>query len=139
MKPVLSLDPVGTIAEESTNEVTVRLDRPLISDLTVSLTIDSAATLALDRPAEGDDYENCPRASFVIPASALLVTFSLKSIDDDIYEGDEQFVLRLEHEPIDTDQFDLGQDTQIVTIRDDDPPELILDEVVSPVNEGDIL
>ena len=136
VKPVLSLDPVGTIAEGSTNEVTVRLDRPLISDLTVSLTIDSAATLALDRPAEEGDYE-LSRTSFVIPASALLATFSLKSIDDDIYEGDEQFVLRLEHEPLDTDQFDLGQDTQIVTIRDDDPPELILDEVVSPVNEGD--
>ena len=136
VKPVLSLDPVGTIAEGSTNEVTVRLDRPLISDLTVSLTIDSAATLALDRPAEEGDYE-LPSTSFVIPASALLTTFSLKSIDDDIYEGDEQFVLRLEHEPIDTDQFDLGQDTQIVTIRDGDPPELILDEVVSPVNEGD--
>ena len=136
VKPVLSLDPVGTIAEGSTNEVTVRLDRPLISDLTVSLTIDSAATLALDRPAEEGDYE-LPSTSFLIPASALLTTFSLKSIDDDIYEGDEQFVLRLEHEPIDTDQFDLGQDTQIVTIRDDDPPELILDEVVSPVNEGD--
>ena len=136
VKPVLSLDPVGTIAEGSTNEVTVRLDRPLISDLTVSLTIDSAATLALDRPAEEGDYE-LPSTSFVIPASALLTTFSLKSIDDDIYEGDEQFVLRLEHEPIYTDQFDLGQDTQIVTIRDGDPPELILDEVVSPVNEGD--
>ena len=136
VKPVLSLDPVGTIAEGSTNEVTVRLDRPLISDLTVSLTIDSAATLALDRPAEEGDYE-LPSTSFVIPASTLLTTFSLKSIDDDIYEGDEQFVLRLEHEPIDTDQFNLGQDTQIVTIRDGDPPELILDEVVSPVNEGD--
>ena len=131
LRPSLTLDTVAPIDEGTSRVVTARL---LNGNLTTPLTITVETTLASDPTSAADSLDYSLSATTIeIPANSLDVTFTITITDDDVYEGDEQFILSLK--PV-GDKVDLGTVTRTVTIRDNDNlPTLSLDEV-GPLSES---
>ena len=133
LRPTLTLDTVAPIDEGTSRVVTARLTKELSTILTITV----VTTLASDPTSTADrlDY-SLSATTLEIPANSLDVTFTITINDDDLYEGDEQFILSLR--PV-GDQVDLGTVTRTVTIRDNDHlpslPTLSLDEV-GPLSES---
>ena len=133
LRPTLTLDTVAPIDEGTSRVVTARLTKELSTILTITV----VTTLASDPTSTADRLDYSLSATTIeIPANSLDVTFTLTGTDDDVYEGEEQFILSLRPNG---DQVDLGTVTRTVTIRDNDhlpsPPSLSLDEV-GPLSES---
>ena len=115
LRPSLTLDTVAPIDEGDTRVVTARL---LNGTLTTPLTITVVTTLASDPTSAADSLDYSLSATTIeIPANSLDVTFTITGTDDDVYEGEEQFILSLRPNG---DKVDLGTVTRTVTIRDND-------------------
>ena len=134
LRPSLTLDTVAPIDEGDTGVVTARL---LNGNLTTPLTIIVETTLASDPTSAADSLDYSLSATTIeIPANSLDVTFTITITDDDVYEGEERFILSLK--PV-GDKVDLGTVTRTVTISDNDHlpslPSLSLDPV-GPLSES---
>ena len=128
-RPSLSLDSIAPIEEGDSRVVTARLNRALPDALTIMVT-----TLAVDptRTANNRDY-GLSSELITIPANALEVTFAINTIDDDVYEGDEEFLLILS--PVE-DVVELGTLMRTVTIRENDAVPNVSIDTVGPVSES---
>ena len=128
-QPSLSLDSIGVLREGDSRVVTARLNRVLPDMLTIMVT-----TLAADptRAADNLDY-GLSSELITIPANALEVTFAINAIDDDVYEGDEEFLLILS--PV-GDVVELGTLMRTVIIREDDAVPNVSIDTVGPVSES---
>ena len=126
----LALDPVVAVEEGDERIVTVRLNRALESTLTV--TVSTTEAIGLTRATNAIDYR-LSSDSIRIPVGALMATFTLEALPDDLYEGDEEF--RLVLTPV-GDLVDFGTLTRTVTILDEDLVTVGFENVEYAVVEG---
>ena len=126
----LALDPVTAVEEGDERIVTVRLNRALESTLTV--TVSTTEAIGLTRATNAIDYR-LSSDSIRIPVGALMATFTLEALPDDLYEGDEEF--RLVLTPV-GELVDFGTLTRTVTILDEDLVTVGFETVEYVVVEG---
>ena len=127
-EPELSLDPLpAQITEGEVLTVTARLDRMVDFDVTVRLEVGGISSL---------DYTLLPSEA-TIPSGELFTTFTISTLDDDVYEDDERVWLDLR----------LVGPERIVGVgeghRDfrllDNEPVVSLDPLPAQITEGEVL
>ncbi|MCG8349239.1 MAG: PKD domain-containing protein, partial [Chloroflexales bacterium] len=102
-------------------EVTVKLDQPSWQEVQVSYrTVDDTANA-------GSDYEATSGVLTFKPGETIK-TVTVAVFDDQTYEGDERFTLRLS-DPV---KAKLGQSQAVITIVDNDPPDTSVPEIGEP-------
>ena len=133
-EPTLSLDPIAPLFTEG-DEV------PLVARLSHAATVDLEVELSpgyqqFGRAAqEIEDYWTSP-ARFTIPAGELTTTFTLRVVDDEVYESTETVELI---SGILVDSSRVFGDSFVATIADnDDAPTLSLDPISLPLREGGV-
>src|SRR5262249_22899117 len=130
--PVVSILATGPIADEFgpvDGEFRISRTGTTTAALTVQFTVDGTAT-------EGDDYATLPR-SVVIPAGSSSVSLPVTVLDDNLVEWFETVAVTLSPGP--DYQVDLGHETAVVLIDDDEHPQDTpkLSVAVRPTVEGD--
>lgn len=122
--PVASFDPSAdlTVAEGDDLDVVVRLSRPALGGEQVTVTAGSSGQ------ATRDLGSSSAVATFAADAETATATF--RTIDDDVHEADEQFVLRLTSTDVGTVSV-----TATATLQDDD--DLVVDIPTVQFDEGD--
>ena len=120
-------DATVTEGQGNTAEFTVRLSVPSDTPVTVDYeTRDGTAR-------EDSDYMAPSATTLEFPANSTEQTIRVDILDDDDYEGAEEFTVRLRN----PDGATLDVDTGTATIEDDDdPPEVSIEDDVT-VDEGD--
>ena len=127
-EPEVSLDPLPLrITEGEAQTVTARLDRVADSDVTVRLEVDGISSL---------DY-TLSRSVATIPAGELFTTFTINTIDDDVYERDEH--ARLNLSIVSPERIvGVGEGQRDFRLLDNEP-ELSFDPLPAHITEGEVL
>ena len=119
-----------TVAEGEAATVAVSLSSPMPSDVTFSWqTVDGSAT-------SEDDLEAAEDGIATIAAGGTSVTLTIQTVDDDVVEGDESFIVRLSASSL-PDRSVLGATEASVTIADNDRAVLSVGPSFQTVSEGE--
>ena len=116
-----------TVAEGSSETLSIRLTEATSEDVTVTLTVAGTAR-------EGDDYELLPSAPFVLTPGMTELAVGISTVIDGLYEGDEtlEFVISTLSGPAVTG----AMDRVTVTIEDGDAVPTLSLEPLMDVEEG---
>ena len=125
--PVVSFATSSAMVEEGESiDVTLNLNPAPTSDITITYEVSGSA--------EGSDY-NALSGTVFAGAGAEMVTFSIDSINDDLYESSETVVLTLSADT--NSPYTLGSSkTYTLTIKDNEP-RLRITPTELPVTEGE--
>ena len=131
-EPEVSLDPLSPrITEGEILTVTARLNR--VADVTVTVRLEVQEYYS---NFDQDDYTlSQPMAT--IPAGELFTTFTISTLDDDVYEGDED--VRLYLSIVSPERVvGVGEGQREFTLEDNEP-EVSLDPLPLRITEGEAL
>ncbi|WP_043887339.1 Calx-beta domain-containing protein, partial [Vibrio sp. 16] len=118
--PELSVSGGGDVNEGNSAEFTIDLDKPSDQDTTVKLTVVTGSAESEDlgditvTTPNGTVLTVNPDGTVTIPAGETSIIVSISTIDDSVFEGDEDFNLVVE--PVDGL---IGSATGTATIKDD--------------------
>ncbi|MGX1924930.1 Calx-beta domain-containing protein [Vibrio sp. NH-7] len=118
--PELSVSGGGDVNEGNSAEFTIDLDKPSNQDTTVKLTVVTGSAESEDlgditvTTPNGTVLTVNPDGTVTIPAGETSIIVSISTIDDSVFEGDEDFNLVVE--PVDGL---IGSATGTATIKDD--------------------
>ncbi len=117
------------LTSENSGSVTLQLCINEAAAQDVSVTVHTSNGTAIS----GNDYIEIPETTYIIPAGQTCVPVTVTILDDDIYEGDENFQVELSNPSANVV---ITKGTAIVTIDDDETNPTISIEDLS-VNEED--
>ena len=130
-RPQVTLSAFPNPVEEG-NPVTITasLSRALPNAVTVSLTVTPIT-------AGGDDYGTLIPNPITIPANSLVGIGTIATIQDELVEEDETFIVAIHENNLSTTVI-VGDPKEVrVTINDDDKPVITLEASPNPVKEGE--
>ncbi|MDH3643081.1 MAG: family 16 glycosylhydrolase [Gammaproteobacteria bacterium] len=106
------------IAEGTTGDVLVQLNRPMTEDDPAQVSVDYATESVASIAIEGRDYTPASGTLTFVNGGPTEQTFSIQTFDDNKYEPAERIVLRLSN-PVDVDPGFITQASAFIV--DDDP------------------
>jgi chitinase len=124
---VLSVADVSAAEAAGEVVITVSLDQPATSDVTVEVTTSGGSATA------GDDYTALNAQVVTIAAGSTSATVPVTLLDDAVAEPDETFTITLSN----ASGAVIGTATATGTIENDDTPQLSIAAANSPLAEGD--
>ncbi|QDV17336.1 Calx-beta domain protein [Gimesia panareensis] len=128
-QPAFSIDDVNVNEDAGTAVVTVTLDQPLTSDVSVDFsTADDSAT-------SGSDYQQ-QSGTLTFDPGETTQTIQISIIDSGLLEPDETFLINLTNPQSSVYQPILTDAQAIVTIGDDDPGSISINDIVVDENAG---
>ena len=126
----LSASP-SPVEEGNPVTITASLSRALPNAVTVPLTVTPITA------AGGDDYSALIPNPITIPANSRIGTGTIATIQDELVEEDETFMVAVHENSLPTTVI-AGDPKEIrVTINDDDKPVITLEAAPNPVKEGE--